>query len=308
TETFFCNQSSGTTYMQDRALTANFNVQNFYSGATFTATNLSGSEQKAAIMPYFKDFNNYLIVMFSKWTVNSSGSIVITGRVNGEVLGGTEWHEYTNVSYLFENTANKLETQIDGDIVYVYLNGSTNPSITCTLPGLSERDLTQQYSGFFFFNCDLLIDKFNISSQGRVYSFDEKPSIAYYGSLTTTGYVNDSISLPIFTASNSIGDILTPMINVTDPNGTSIDLTNNKFIPSIVGTYHVEVSCEDSWGNIAEPFTYDIVVSERVVDGGDKLPYQSIIVISIFGTLGAIAIGLGIFFTIKNVKKKKIVK
>ncbi|MFA7127494.1 MAG: hypothetical protein WC182_08110, partial [Bacilli bacterium] len=72
--------------------------------------------------------------------------------------------------------------------------------------------------------------------------------------------------------------------------------------------YHVEVSCEDSWGNIAEPFTYDIVVSERVVDGGDKLPYQSIIVISIFGTLGAIAIGLGIFFTIKNVKKKKIVK
>ena len=307
--TFSCSQSYGTTYMQDRALTANFNVQNFYSGATFTASNLSGSEQKAALVPYFKDFNNYLIVMFSKWTVNSSGSIVITGRLNGEVLGGTEWHEYTSVSYIFEDTANKLETQIDEDTVYVYLNGSTNPTLSCTLEGLSTRDLTQQYSGFFFFNCDLLIDNFNISSQERVYSFDEKPVIAYYGSLTTTAYVNDSISLPIFTASNSIGDILTPVINVTDPNGDAVTVTNNKFTPSIVGTYHVEVNCEDSWGNTADPLDYDIVVSERIVDdGGNDLPYQAIIVISIFGSLGAIAIGLGIFFTIRSVRKKKMIK
>ncbi|HHT67471.1 MAG TPA: hypothetical protein GX010_04585 [Erysipelotrichaceae bacterium] len=258
--TLSASQINGTAYMNARALKYNRNVRDFFMGATFTATNCSQAEQKAAFYPWYLDGSNYLIVMFSKWTVNASASIVFTGRINGQVLGGSEWHDFTT-AYTFEGVANKLEVEIRGNRVFAYLNGGSNPIQSVTFEGLSERNVENAKSGFFFYNCDLMIEDFVVNSDSRVYRITEQPVISHVGTIKETGTVGESCKLPIFTAGNSVGDVLEVEVIVTDPNGQEVTVTGSKFTPEIEGVYHVKVTCTDNWGNEAVPLEYDITVS-----------------------------------------------
>jgi len=271
--TITCSQANGTNYMSTRALKAN-SEKNFYMGATITSTNCSGAEQKAAFYPWYIDNSNYLIVMFSKWTSNASSSIVFTGRINGAVCGGTEWHDFTT-AYTFENVANKLEVQIDGDHVYAYLNGASSPVQQVSFQGLSNRPMTGAKTGFFVYNADVTYDEFVLCSQERIYKITEKPVIEYVGTVKKTGVVGESVKLPVFTASNSIGDVLVVEVLVTDPNGDAVEVKGSKFTPQMEGIYHVKVTCTDNWGNEADPFEYDITVTAAGGTTSSEAPADS---------------------------------
>lgn len=281
--TFQTSQRNGTAYMDAKALTPASDKANFYMGATITITNASQAEHKAAFYPWYKDSNNYIIVMLSKWAVNPTPSIVFTGRINGQVLGGREWHDYST-AYSFENKANKFEVQIEGDRIMAYLNGATTPTQAVTFEGISNRDLNNAKTGFFFYNDDVLFDEFNVCSDTRVYASTEKPVINHMGSIKTEGEVGQQIVLPAFYAENSTGDTLEVNVEVKDPNNQAVTLERMRFTPAIAGTYHVKVTCVDNWGNEADPFEYDIIVSEGEVtpdpdqpgggeDGGEQ-PHQ----------------------------------
>ena len=104
----------------------------------------------------------------------------------------------------------------------------------------------------------------------RIYGFKEKPVIQETGTRKTEGTVGNVISLPIYTAENSAGDFLTPVIKVTGPDGNEVEISKNRFTPDKAGTYHVNVTCVDAWGNEADPLDYDIVVKEGYVAPDDK--------------------------------------
>lgn len=268
-DTFICNQHNGTEYMNAKALKPASEKADFFMGATITITNPTNAEHKAAFYPWYKDGDNYIIVMLSKWATNNQPSIVFTGKINGQVLGGREWHDYAT-TYQYEGKANKFEVEISGDHIKAYLNGATTPTQQVTFPGISNRDLNGAKSGFFFYNCDVMFDDYNICSDTRVYTSTEKPVIVYMGSLIQTGVINQQVSLPVFYAENSSGDILDVAIEITGPNGENIELTKMKFTPSVVGNYHVKVTCIDNWGNEADPFEYDIAVTDNNEGGSSN--------------------------------------
>lgn len=269
--TFKCSQTNGTQYMNAKALTSTAGETDFFMGATFTVTNASQAEHKAAFYPWFIDDNNYVIVMFSKWASNPNASIVFTGKINGRVLGGREWHDYAT-AYTFEGVANQLEIEISGNHIYAYLNGSTTPTQQVTFEGLSTRSVVNAKSGFFFYNCDVLIDEYQVVSHERIYASTEKPTIKYIGSVKDTGTVGTSVSIPTFYAENSAGDTLEVEIEVLDPNGNPVTLNKMKFVPEMEGKYHVKVMCVDNWGNEADPFEYDITITSggNTPDKGDN--------------------------------------
>lgn len=104
----------------------------------------------------------------------------------------------------------------------------------------------------------------------------------------TSGLLNDVITLPTFSVEDH-PDYPT-IVNVKDPNGTAVEVTNNSFVAAVEGNYVVRVtSSEPNVAplqyeiNIVDPFvpTYSIVEDgERMVSGviGDKItiPHYSV--------------------------------
>lgn len=247
------------------ALYPNTEMKDLYMGANIQVSKMEGTEWKVGIMPYYKDTDNHVIVWFSQWS-GAGTKIVVTAMMNGHVVG-SEWRESGDVG-VDMTKENYLEASIEGDKVVVYINKSSTPSMTTTVEGLSNRDMTNAFTGFQVGNgMQATFKEFTMSSEKRVYGFDEKPVINETGTRRTSGTVGENITLPIYTAENSAGDFLTPVVTVTDPSGNAVTISKNRFTPEASGTYHVKVTCVDTWGNEADPIEYDIVVTEK--KGGD---------------------------------------
>ncbi len=250
------------------ALYKNTETKNLYMGACIQVNERTGNEWKVGLMPYYKDADNHVIVWFSQWS-DGGCKIVITARLNGHTVGA-EWRESGDIGVnMLEK--NYLETSIQGNKVSVYLNKGFTPIYETTIDGLENRNMDMAFTGFQSGNgIAATYSEFTMVSEKRIYGFTEKPVIIETGTRKTTGTVGEVITLPIYTAENSIGDFLTPVVKVTDSNNNDVTVSKNRFTPEKAGTYHVNVTCSDSWGNEADPIEYDIVVSEGYVDPDDN--------------------------------------
>ncbi len=261
------NLRGGTTFKSSNALYPNTETKDFYMSAIVNVKDTTASEFKTGFMPYYKDSGNHIIVWLSQWA-GSSPNITVTGWLNGKCIGA-EWREQ-KVSFDYAGTDNKVEVQIVGDDVKVYLNQSFNPSFTTTFEGLSSRDMENAYVGFNIFNTTTEFKDYTLVSQERQFVLKSKPVISESNARVTEAKLGDTVKLPIFTATNDALDILNANVKVTDPDGIVLEIERNRFVASKLGKYHVNVTCVDNWGNEADPIDYDIEVKETISEpGGD---------------------------------------
>lgn len=241
------------------ALYPNTEKKDLYIGANIQVSKMEGTEWKVGLMPYYKDADNHVIVWFSQWS-GAGTKIVVTARLNGQTIG-SEWRESGDVG-VDMSKENYLEAKIEGDKVSVYINKSYTASMETTVEGLSNRNMEMAFTGFQVGNgMQATFKEFTMISDKRVYGFEEKPQLIETGARKTTGTVGTSIALPIYTAENSAGDFLTPVVSVTDPVGNAVTVSKNRFTPESEGNYTVRVTCTDSWGNEADPIEYTIAVT-----------------------------------------------
>lgn len=316
-----------TRWMGTNALFPNTNQEkNFYMASTIRVTSSVEIEWKTGIMPYYLDQNNYVFVWLSQWEASDT-CVVVTAKLNGKVVG-TEWRE-AKLGYQYFNEDNQLEVQIDEDTLSVYLNCSLYPSFTTEIEGLSNRNLNNSYVGMNISHTSATFKDNHFFSKERNYVMTEIPVIREIGTRKETGTLNKEVSLPIFTATNSNGDILNPVVKVYDPNQEEVEVKNNRFTPTKEGDYRVVVTCVDFWGNEAEPLEYSIHVTKEgeapvnpenppvnpddPVDpvNPDNPPKKTnpalVICLSVVG--GALVIGGGVtWFVLKNRKGKKNAK
>ena len=299
-------RKGGCSFLRDLALKPNPDKKNFYMGSKVKITNLDTAETKVALVPYYVNASNYIMVMLSKWASAPNPTLIITGKVNGTFIGGGEWHEY-QISYDFANATNNVEVGIQDDRVLIYLNGSPTPQVNASLSGVSTRSLTGQQTGFYFFNCDCLFDDFVLCSDTRTYQFTEKPVISIIlGKKVTEGFVGDVISTPTLAASNSLGETLDVVISLTDPDGEEVTLSKNKFAAEKVGTYHFKATCTDTWGNKTDPFEYDIVISEKPVEPDPEPQPKKGCAGSIVATSSLVTIVSLLGISLLAIKKKEL--
>ncbi len=255
----------GTDWKQVNAIHPQSEKKDFYMSAIMNVYECSGTEFKAGFMPYYLNGDNHVIVWLSQWA-GASPAIVITGRLNGQAIGN-EWRE-TTLAYDYVGTDNKVEIQIEGNQVKVFLNQSYNPSFITEFDGLENRVMENAYVGFNLYNTAVKIKDYTLCSDERQFALKEKPVINESNKRTTEGVVGDEIKLPIFTASNAAGDILTANVLVSDPDGEEVTISRNRFTASKVGVYKVKVTCEDNWGNVADPIEYDITITDGTTEPG----------------------------------------
>lgn len=250
----------GTEWMSTMALQNNVEgKRDFYMASQVQITDSTASEYKTGFVPYYVDSNNYVFCWLSMWS-GASPTIVITGRLNGKVVG-SEWRE-AQVSYSYFDAINLVEVQIERDSVKVYLNKSFNPNFQTTIDGLNLRNIENSKVGFNLYNTSATFSDIHLMTETRNFRNTEKPTITEQGKRKEEGELNTRISLPIYFASNSAEDILDAIVKVTDPNGNEVELVKNGFTPTIVGNYQVQVTCVDNWGNEADPIEYTILVKD----------------------------------------------
>lgn len=250
----------GTEWMSMMALQNNVEgKRDFYMASQVQITDSTASEYKTGFVPYYVDSNNYVFCWLSMWS-GASPTIVITGRLNGKVVG-SEWRE-AQVSYSYFDAINLVEVQIERDSVKVYLNKSFNPNFQTTIDGLNLRNIENSKVGFNLYNTSATFSDIHLMTETRNFRNTEKPTITEQGKRKEEGELNTRISLPIYFASNSAEDILDAVVKVTDPNGNEVELVKNGFTPTIVGNYQVQVTCVDNWGNEADPIEYTILVKD----------------------------------------------
>lgn len=293
------NLIGGTEWMSTMALKNNVEgKRDFYMASEVLISESTASEYKTGFVPYYLDSNNYVFCWLSMWA-NASPTIVITGRLNGKVVG-SEWRE-AQVSYNYFDVVNLVEIQIERDSVKVYLNKSFNPSFQTTIEGLNLRDIENSKVGFNLYNTSATFSNINLMTDTRNFKNTEKPVISEQGKRKETGELNVRISLPIYFASNSADDILNAIVHVTDPNGEEVELVKNGFIPTIYGEYKVRVTCVDNWGNEAEPIEYNISISNHNGNKSQTNVY-AIVGCSIGGILAVAAVVIIVF------KRKRFIK
>ena len=307
----------GTVWQQTNALISNEKTD-FWCGATVNVSEVTASEHKVGLVPYYVDSNNYVFVWFSRWA-GSTPNVNTTVRVNGQIIP-PEWGE-REVGIQFDGADNKLEAHIEGDTISVYVGGTFAPVYQGEYPGLSARRLSGAKSGFNISNVSATFKDFALGVEERVYSYNEKPVIAEVGTRVTEAYLGDSVRLPIYTASNSNYDPLNAIVNVTDPTDNPVTLVSNAFTAEKLGAYHVSVTCVDDWGNEADPIEYDITVTEKPATGEgesstagggtDVTPTEpendnlGLILGLVFGGIGVLLlVGLGVYLYMRQRNKK----
>ena len=302
----------GTEYLATSAYYKNEEKKNFFMRSTInisaiaSPTGSGNIEYKAGLMPYYKNIDNYVFCWLSVWSDGRDPHIVITAKLNGQIIydtNGSEWREsqwLTNIP--FTNVDCLMEIEVKDDLVKVYLNRSVEPYFTTEINNLSSRDLTRSSVGLNFENVNLTYKDTGVllDERNRVV---EKPIIQELGTRKTSGILNQTIKLPIYTATNSLNEIMTPTIKISSPSNQNVELTKNSFIPTELGNYHVIVSCEDLYGNIADPIEYDInIIDEKIID--DNHPEEKNNTPLIIGlSIGGAVILLGIILTILKIKK-----
>jgi hypothetical protein len=256
----------GTNWKSTLALHPIEDKKDYYFASTVNVSAHQNSDFKTGFMPYYLDASNYVFIWISQFT-GASPYLVVSCMLNGELVG-YEWRQTAfTISYM--NTDVQLEAGIKGDVVSVYINKSYVPYFSTTFEGLSNRTTAGAYAGFNSVNTSATYSNYTLCSDDRIYKMTEKPTITETGTRKTSGTVGTKIVLPVYTGTNSNDDTLTPTIAVIDPNGAAVELTSNRFVPEMEGTYTVTVTCEDNWGNQADPLTYTILVAKAGTASSD---------------------------------------
>lgn len=255
----------GTTFKRTYALYPQTTEKDFIMSSVVNVTDTTASEFKVGLVPYYKDSGNNIIVWLSQWA-GAAPNITVTGWLNGKCVG-YEWREQ-KCSYNFMNANNKLEVEVVGDEVRVYLNQSFNPTFTTTFDGLSQRNLEGAFVGFNIFNVTAEFKEYTMCGHERKFVLNSKPTISESNKRVTEAVLGDTVKLPIFTATNDAGDILNAVVKVTDPDGIVLEIERNRFVAEKLGKYHVNVTCVDNWGNEADPIDYDITILESLPEPG----------------------------------------
>ena len=291
------------------ALTSNSD-KDFYFGAELLITEFYGAESYIGIIPYYLDNNNYLYVFLSK--VNSRESLIISGKLNGAILGGVENVLDKELDGALEEIK-KLEIGLNGNQLNVYFDEAIKPTATFVFErdDFEDRTVTDSRIGFVFFNASGEIDNYQKSSE-RIYPVvpqeTDIPTIYENGTRTTFGYRNKKIALPIYSALNVLGEAVDVVVKVYDPNGTEVELNNNTFIPDFIGEYRVSVSAKDEWDH-ENSFEYTINIT-KYTDPLTPIPkerlWQTTFVLVFFGGVLALTIGLAVLLMKKNKKEAEL--
>lgn len=265
-KTLTASYEGGTEWQRTNALISQEEAS-FHMGSEIQITGFTAAEYKTGLVPYYLNSSNYVFVWFSQWS-GATPKVNVTARVNGTVLGGTEFHEVdAGVDYL--GSKNQMEVEIDGNDIRVYLNSGASPAYAATFEGLSARNLSGAKVGFNIVNTSARFTNFTLSSQDRIYTFSEAPVIGEIGTRPSTGTVGKSIKLPVYTATNSRNDPIDAVVKVFDPNENEIALVKNGFTPEVEGNYKVTVDATDDYGNQAETLEYLIAVTSPQTEGSE---------------------------------------
>lgn len=252
------NTNGGTEFKNTLALVDYTASTDLYFASKVKTTARVSNQYKTGLLPYYKDGDNHVFVWLAQWE-GAKTTITATARLNGAAVGA-EWREQ-EVAYTYVGAVNEVEVAIEGDTLKVWLNRSFAPTFTTVIEGLSNRSMTGAKVGFNVFNTTTEFSDFDVST-ARIYTNTEKPTVGETGTRVTAATVGDAVSLPVFTAENSVGDTLNAVVTVTDPDGQTVEITKNKFTATAVGEYTVTVTCTDVWGNNADPVTYTVTVTE----------------------------------------------
>jgi hypothetical protein len=306
----------GTGWKQTLALKPIEDKKNYYYAATVNVSDHQNSDFKTGFMPYYLDANNYVFIWISQFA-GQSPFLVVSCMLNGALVG-YEWRQ-TAFTVTYMNTPVQLEAYINEDTVSVYINKGFVPYFSANFEGLSNRTTAGAYAGFNSLNTSATYSDYHFATDTRNYVMTEKPVITETGTRKTTGTVGTKIALPIYTATNSNSDAMTPVISVTDPSGNPVTLMSNRFIPDAAGTYTVLVTCTDNWGNTADPITYTITVADSAAvssNNSSSLPSSTSSVSSVSGSsfnkgaviggsIGGVAVLGGAAFVVWYLMKKK---
>lgn len=165
------------------------------------------------------------------------------------------------------------------------------------------------------YHCDASFDEITLATDGRIFTYTEKPVIQFLGTKPTQGMVGTQIKMPVInvTSSQPLANNGLPIITVTC-NGEAVALANMAFTPQAAGVYVVTVTAEDVWGNSADPQTWEITVGEKSgeetggnkTDGEGKSNRGLVIGLSVGGGVRAAGLAGGIIYVL--IRKKKLEK
>ena len=292
------------------ALTYN-DESNFYFGAELLIERKYGSLSYVGLIPYYLDVNNNLYIRF---IVGDYGTkLSISGVLAGQSIGGvtTIYSNYISED-IFDSI--KVEVAINDNKLDIYVGSMIKPMLSYTFSRESFKDrvLTDSKIGFVFYNSSGEIFDYQ-KSNSRVFPETPKdtdiPIIYENGSRVTFGYVDKDVYLPIYSALNVLGESIEVVIEVKDPDGESVTLINNSFVPDKVGEYKVSITAKDEWNHEAATVSYSINVTKYVDPltpiAKDKL-WQTTFVIVFFSCILALTIALGIVLLRKKKKEAKI--
>ncbi len=235
--------------------------KDFYFGTRIRVTAMAEGENKAGLVPYYLDENNYLFVWLDQWS-GSASAVNIAGKLGGVpyINGlGEDWNAYY-VDYRYLGADNELEVQISGDMLYIYLNRQFAPVVALELEGFGERPLEGAAAGVSVLHSDAAFAEGVRFGTERIFRAEEKPTVHMNGRLAEEAALGEQVVLPDFSAVSADGQALAPDVAVTDPSGGTVDVSGNAFTADKEGVYTVTVSAVDVWGNRADPLILQVAV------------------------------------------------
>ena len=298
-------------YGEVNALTSNEET-NTYMSAKLSLSRCFGDVSYVGMYPYYLNKNNYLLVYLQNKGDNAN--LVVTGKLNGEFLGGVEWLLDKTLTTTIEDKT-LLEIGLNDNDVNIYVGQTPKPTYSFNFEkqNFKERTLENARVGFEFYNANGNIDEFIIGSSERINPFspseEDIPTIFEFGTRQTSGSVGYSFELPTFVAFDYLNEALDVVITIYDENGNLVQTLDNgvsNFTVNEVGTYTVKVNATDEWGHSAKEISYKVNFT-NYLGPGETLPkevlWQTVVVLCFFGFILLITIGCGLLLLKKNRKE-----
>ena len=298
-------------YREVNAFKANEN-QNSYISAELSISRLFGNSSYVGIYPYYLDNNNFLLAYIQ--SSNGSVRFIITGKLNGENLGGVEWLlDASLTSDISEGTL--VEIGIVDNTVNFYIGQTPKPTYSYDFAKQSFKDraLLGAQSGFSVYNANASINNFVIAAVERINPYtpteENKPTIYQYGVKETSGFVGYAFKIPTFVAFNYLDEAINTVITVSKEDGTLVETLEAgvfEFTVKETGTYVVSVNATDEWGHSAKEISYKVNFTSYL-GPGESAPktvlWQTVVVLCFFGFILLITVGCGVLLLKKNKKE-----
>lgn len=296
------NPIGGTGFERTIAIMQNVKTpaQGYFVSAEIKVTELTETEWKTGILPYYKDGSNFIFV----WLDQRSGQetkICVTATLNGKTIGA-QWRE-TPIAYTMLNAVNMMEIEVAGDALKIYLNKSYAPVYATTIDGLSNAALG--YIGMNVFNTSAEFNNIKVTEK-RAQIEEGEPTIEIIGTMPTSGETGTEIRLPVLSATGVGGATANVVVTVTDRDGEVVTVTNNRFTPLKAGKYTVTVTATDAWGNVTEkPYEITVTGEDKTTDGGKDGSGSNVGLIVGLSIGGAVLVGAAAAVTVILLKKRK---